>query len=410
MVRVRSHMVDVRRCLLVALVLLASCSSNGAGEPSTTTGLLSELTTLGVGSTSTSEPRVTTTSLAVATTLTLVADTESISIGPLEPRGGHSVIWTGKELIVWGGEGNELGSVLFADGAAYNPATETWRVIAEAPLSPRRNHVAAWTGEEMLIVGGVGHTDGARYSPSSDTWETMSDSPIPVGPPSGAPIEGFTGSVWTGEELMVWHVKSDEVAVYDQERDQWTLLPPTGLQADNGSLRWSGDHVYAFGSETTTVTEGFDLLVARFTSGRWEQMPSAQFSTDEYNIGADPTLVEWAGDRFVAWSDSGREGRTLTLYPDDETWTDTSRNTDPPCEGQGEPIRADSNVISFGWCGPNASIYDSDTGIWNPFPVTGFPTARYTVWTGIEVINWGDTCCYGSGGQPFTVAAWRTRP
>ena len=35
---------------------------------------------------------------------------------------------------------------------------------------------------------------------------------------------------------------------------------------------------------------------------------------------------------------------------------------------------------------------------------------RYAVWTGAEVLNWGDTCCYGTGGRPFTARAWRYTP
>jgi hypothetical protein len=39
-------------------------------------------------------------------------------------------------------------------GATYDPATGTWRDLAEPPLSPRRDHVAVWTGDELLIWGG----------------------------------------------------------------------------------------------------------------------------------------------------------------------------------------------------------------------------------------------------------------
>jgi hypothetical protein len=37
---------------------------------------------------------------------------------PLLPRSGHVVVWTGREMIVWGGV--EKGGA-FADGAAYDP-------------------------------------------------------------------------------------------------------------------------------------------------------------------------------------------------------------------------------------------------------------------------------------------------
>jgi len=333
-----------------------------------------------------------------------------IAIGPLEPRGGHSVIWTGEEVIVWGGEGNETGSVQFGNGAAYNPASDSWRAIEDAPITPRRYHVAAWTGVEMLVVGGVDERDGAKYFPATDSWELVSESPIPIGPPAGLPIEGAIGSAWTGDQLVVWHVATDQLAAYDPESDQWTLLPPTGLKVDNGALRWNGVDVYAFGDHMSSYPQDRELLVLRLRDGQWQQLPSAEFSTTEDIVAAGATLTQWAGDRFISWSMSGQDGLTRGLVPDDDAWAELARNPHPPCDGQGEPIQADDAIISFGWCGSNAAIYEPSNGSWTTFEVTGSPTARYTVWTGVEIINWGDTCCYGTGGQAFTVDAWRKEP
>jgi len=313
-------------------------------------------------------------------------------------------------MIVWGGEGDETGSELFSDGAAYDPETERWRMLASSPIAARRYHVAAWTGTEMLVVGGVDERDGAKYSPASDSWEMVSVSPIPMGPPAGAPIEGVVGSVWTGEQLVVWHVASDQLAAYDPGVDEWTLLPPTGLPVDNGALRWNGEEVYAFGAHVASYPSDNELLVSRLRDGQWQQLPSAEFSTPEHNIAARAILTGWASDHFVAWSGDGRQGLTLAFAPDEGGWRQIARNPDPPCDGQGEPIQAYDAIISFGWCGPNAAIYEPSNGSWTAFEVTGYPTARYTIWTGTEVLNWGDTCCYGTGGEPFTVRAWRSSP
>ena len=118
-------------------------------------------------------------------------DSVGLDIGPLTPRGGHSVIWTGSEMIVWGGEADEDASTVFADGAAYDPSTETWRVLSTAPLSGRRYHQAAWTGDTMLIVGGVGKDDGAAYNPATDSWQMIAPPPVAVGPPRGTDSAGL---------------------------------------------------------------------------------------------------------------------------------------------------------------------------------------------------------------------------
>jgi N-acetylneuraminic acid mutarotase len=78
-------------------------------------------------------------------------------------RGGHTAIWTGTEMIVWGGE------LFDPPGAAYNPAHDTWRSIAtDSAPSGRADHTAVWTGSEMIVWGGSDGmltNTGGRYAP-----------------------------------------------------------------------------------------------------------------------------------------------------------------------------------------------------------------------------------------------------
>jgi len=68
-------------------------------------------------------------------------------------RSGHSAIWTGTEMIIWGGIDSNNNAL--NDGKIYNPVTGTWRVMSSvnAPSS-RYYHTALWTGSKMLIWGG----------------------------------------------------------------------------------------------------------------------------------------------------------------------------------------------------------------------------------------------------------------
>ena len=51
----------------------------------------------------------------------------------------------------------------------YDPAANRWQTFAAGPLSSRVLHTAVWTGQEMLVWGGTsGETalaDGAAYRP-----------------------------------------------------------------------------------------------------------------------------------------------------------------------------------------------------------------------------------------------------
>jgi hypothetical protein len=101
-------------------------------------------------------------------------------------------------MIVWGGyDGDYLD-----DGARYNPSTSSWIPLAAAgAASERYGHTAVWTGSEMIVWGGryLGGTlgDGARYNPSTDSWTPVSC----VNDPSA---RIFHVTVWTGSEMIVW--------------------------------------------------------------------------------------------------------------------------------------------------------------------------------------------------------------
>lgn len=53
---------------------------------------------------------------------------ERDSPGPLSSRVDHSAVWTGDEMIVWGGS-VAGGAPGFDDGAAYYPTSDSWREL-----------------------------------------------------------------------------------------------------------------------------------------------------------------------------------------------------------------------------------------------------------------------------------------
>src|SRR5215472_2285081 len=82
-----------------------------------------------------------------------IDDTWTATSGPPQPRGGPTGVWTGSEMIVWGG-GTTL--TFFDTGGRYNPATDTWTATNNTTKAPtaRDRHTAVSTGSEMIIWGG----------------------------------------------------------------------------------------------------------------------------------------------------------------------------------------------------------------------------------------------------------------
>src|SRR5205807_1279875 len=116
-------------------------------------------------------------------------------------RFDHTAVWTGSQMIVWGGV-NFIGFT-FNTGGKYNPSTNTWTATttANAPAT-RTGHTAVWTGSEMIIWGGWNglsslFNSGGKYNPVTDSWTDTSTSNAPSG------RYGHT-AVWTGSEMIVW--------------------------------------------------------------------------------------------------------------------------------------------------------------------------------------------------------------
>ena len=85
---------------------------------------------------------------------TMLGDGWSERGNPAAPAGRnyHTAVWTGSEMLVWGGWN---GSSALNDGGRYDPVGNSWRMIntAGAPVA-RRYHTAVLNGSEMIVWGG----------------------------------------------------------------------------------------------------------------------------------------------------------------------------------------------------------------------------------------------------------------
>jgi hypothetical protein len=170
----------------------------------------------------------------------------TIPPAPIRGRTSHVAVWTGTEMIVWGGGDFRQG---LADGAAYHPATDTWRILAPAPISPREEAVGVWTGQEMVVTGGT-YVSGSRraigaYEPVADRWRIVAD----------PPIDGrhWHSAVWTGEEVVVWSGYDDrgplgDGAAYDPVTDRWRPLARSPLDPRcRQTAIWTEEAMVVFG-------------------------------------------------------------------------------------------------------------------------------------------------------------------
>ncbi len=182
---------------------------------------------------------------------------QSLPPTPIAGRIAEVSVWTGKEMLVWGGVTKRAVSAgpcdrCASDGATYDPGTRTWHAIASAPSGVQGGAAAGWTGDE-LVVWASNSPDGpvgaAAYDSSTDSWRRL-----PAGPLGKR--EGYA-SAWTGKELVVVGGNLGDTlarpvaAALDPRTGTWRLLPAlnhvSGLMPGAGAV-WNRRELFVMGS------------------------------------------------------------------------------------------------------------------------------------------------------------------
>jgi N-acetylneuraminic acid mutarotase len=284
------------------------------------------------------------------------------TIGAPSPRIAPTMIWTGTEYIIWGGGAMSayVTNGTFNDGFRYNPTTNTWTAISTvgAPTS-RFGHCAVWTGTEMIVWGGVNWTqaqynNGGRYNPSTNTWTTMST--------TGAPSARVDmTAVWSGTEMIVWGgggsgYKNDG-ARYNPTTNTWTSVNPSGAPAARAvhSAIWTGSEMIIWGGYNAGPTPYNDGKRYNPTTNTWGATTSTVGAPNRGSHTAifnGSEMIVWGGDNAgpASFNDGYRYNVTTN------TWvTPLITQVNAP-SARGRHASAWSGSEMFVWGGTNGSI------------------------------------------------------
>jgi N-acetylneuraminic acid mutarotase len=149
----------------------------------------------------------------------------------------HTAVWTGSEMIVWGGSTISTGYYAKNYGR-YNPSANegngAWVTLdSNSGPAAREDHKAIWTGSEMIVYGGFNVDNlllgNGRYNPTIGLWTGVST--------TGAPkARGGYTTIWTGSEMILYGGFSGssyfrEVSSYKPGRQMYLYQRP---------CRWCG--------------------------------------------------------------------------------------------------------------------------------------------------------------------------
>src|SRR5206468_698464 len=82
-----------------------------------------------------------------------VNDTWAETVDEPAARYLHTAVWTGSEMIVWGGLNGGNTPNWLQSGGRYDPATDSWTPTSTGANVPaaRYGHSAVWTGTQMIV-------------------------------------------------------------------------------------------------------------------------------------------------------------------------------------------------------------------------------------------------------------------
>ena len=215
-------------------------------------------------------------------------------------RSEHTAVWTGSEMIVWGGTPDN-GASFLNTGGRYNPGTDSWTAtsLTNAPLG-RDDHTAVWTGSEMIVWGGADgsfHTTntGGKYNPSTDSWTATSLTNAPDG-------RQLHTAVWTGSEMIVWGGTDGSSYFntggrYDPGTDSWTATSTTS--APDGRVLhtavWTGTQMIVWGGLNGA---GFFNTGGRYNPGTDSWTATSTTSAPDGRI---LHTAVWTGTQMIVW-------------------------------------------------------------------------------------------------------------
>jgi N-acetylneuraminic acid mutarotase len=275
-------------------------------------------------------------------------------------REGHTAVWTGTEMIVWGGV--DQAGFFLNTGGRYDPSTDTWTVTntTNAP-SARAFHKAVWTGSEMIVWGGDASSGflntGGRYNPSTDSWTATST--------GNAPEARFNHTaVSTNSQMIVWGGRNgDSLGTglntggrYNPTTDSWTATSTTNApfrrEAHTGI--WTGNEMIVWGGRDQL----FHILN---TGGRYNPSTDSWTSTSTTNaptartghtaVWTDSEMIVWGGTDFLNKLNTG--GR---YNPSSDSWIATSTTNAPTGRYSHTAIWSDNEMIVWGGAGDSGNL------------------------------------------------------
>lgn len=324
-----------------------------------------------------------------------ILPSESLSsVGAPLNADSHTIVWTGSDLLVWGGQSDTENMAHLGKGGAYNLASNAWRSLTDAYAPHARiDHTAVWTGEDMVVWGGQALrgkkeklASGGSYSPSSETWEAVAI--------NGAPAARSNHTaVWAKnlKKMIVWGGEGrgklfGNGGVFDPAKNTWTAL--------SGEIKKT-KVVEEKKSDLDKIAETERAKAGDQEDGEPEDEAKAEPAASDDDTGVQvpeapsPRMnhsAVWTGKEMIIWGgvgdpETGALGDGSRYNPKADKWYALPKaNAPSPRYGHTAVWTGKEMIVWGGWSGrehlKNGAAYDPKDDSWRPLSLKNAPSAR----------------------------------
>jgi hypothetical protein len=278
---------------------------------------------------------------------------------PLSPRAEALAVWTGKEVVVVGGDSRPCApnadcayqpDALLRDGAAYDPATHAWHKIAPAPVrTSASDRLVTAAGRVLLAHWHRGRISWFVYDPVANQW-------------FGIPAAGTPSAV--GDR--VYGLRQGRVVMYDAARGLWHERIP------RDPIRPRLTHRQVTATPTGPVVTGYDatrpddgsvadvVLVDVYDGTAWHRLPATdQVGNNTWSWTGtqlvDPEVGTLDGGQVDSWDRRYPVGGRLD--PASGRWSAL-----PPAFGSETDDGWAVEAAGGQWVATSGLLYDTATG------------------------------------------------
>ncbi len=229
------------------------------------------------------------------------------------------------------------GSVYYIPGGgdnrlwAYDFSTNSWKELAEAPVSFGAGASLASNGKRLYVLAGGGSTEFLAYDLENDSWIVLANAP--------GPITGGAGLAWTGGDY-IYATQGGSRAFwrYSISANSWEgMAELPGTTGSGSALVWFDNYIYATKGGGSSTFYRYDIETDSWT--RVAPVPST--------IGSGGSLARVENYIYCVQGYSGDRNGVYRYDPFSDVWENVPSTPAPITGNAGNRLVYDGKDLYY---------------------------------------------------------------